>query len=138
MALPHSVCGLNDQCGPCRFGLPAVAGDFAAPAAGWPDPDLLPRPHRRSGVLHTGAPTARRTPGDLATTASRTLCVDDRTACTGRGLCGELLPEPTGLGAWGSPVIRNRAVPDHLRAHARRAAAARPAPSWSCRLDTGR
>ncbi|MEU3277130.1 NADH-ubiquinone oxidoreductase-F iron-sulfur binding region domain-containing protein [Streptomyces antibioticus] len=65
VALPHSVCGLSEtarilaylaahgarQCGPCRFGLPAVADDFAALAAGRADPDLLPRLHRRTGLL---------------------------------------------------------------------------------------
>ncbi|MFJ9012777.1 NADH-ubiquinone oxidoreductase-F iron-sulfur binding region domain-containing protein [Streptomyces canus] len=65
VALPHSVCGLSEtarilaylaahgarQCGPCRFGLPAVADDFAALAGGRADPDLLPRLHRRTGLL---------------------------------------------------------------------------------------
>ncbi|KIE27639.1 hypothetical protein LK08_07010 [Streptomyces sp. MUSC 125] len=65
IALPQSACGLREtarmlgylaahsarQCGPCRFGLPAVAGDFAALAAGRADPDLLPRLHRRTGLL---------------------------------------------------------------------------------------
>ncbi|MHC3470980.1 NADH-ubiquinone oxidoreductase-F iron-sulfur binding region domain-containing protein [Streptomyces sp. 7R007] len=65
IALPHSVCGLREtahmlaylaahgarQCGPCRFGLPAVAEDFAALAAGRAEADLLPRLHRRTGLL---------------------------------------------------------------------------------------
>jgi len=50
----------------------------------------------------------------------------DRIACTGRGLCGELLPELIGLDEWGYPVIKDRAVPDRLRAHTRRAVAACP------------
>jgi NADH:ubiquinone oxidoreductase subunit F (NADH-binding) len=65
VALPHAVCGLSEtarmlaylaaqgarQCGPCHLGLPAVAEDFAALAAGRADPGLLPRLHRRTGLL---------------------------------------------------------------------------------------
>ncbi|WP_329272178.1 NADH-ubiquinone oxidoreductase-F iron-sulfur binding region domain-containing protein [Streptomyces pseudovenezuelae] len=65
VALPRAACGLTEtarvlaylaahsarQCGPCRLGLPAVAEDFAALAAGRPDPDLLSRLHRRTGLL---------------------------------------------------------------------------------------
>lgn len=58
-------------------------------------------------------------------TPTRTLRVD-RIACTGQGLCGELLPELIDLDEWGYPVINDRTVPDHLRTHARRAAAACP------------
>ena len=58
-------------------------------------------------------------------TAPRTLRVD-RIACTGQGLCGELLPELIDLDEWGYPVLKDRTVPDHLRPHARRAVAACP------------
>ncbi|MBM9624247.1 NADH-ubiquinone oxidoreductase-F iron-sulfur binding region domain-containing protein [Streptomyces zhihengii] len=65
IALPRTACGLGetarilaylaaqstDQCGPCRFGLPAVADDFSALAAGRADPDLLHRLRRRTGLL---------------------------------------------------------------------------------------
>ncbi|MEU8619159.1 NADH-ubiquinone oxidoreductase-F iron-sulfur binding region domain-containing protein [Streptomyces sp. NPDC048623] len=65
VALPRAACGLSEtarmlaylaadgagQCGPCRFGLPAVAEDFAALAAGRADADLLRRLHRRVGLL---------------------------------------------------------------------------------------
>jgi len=65
VALPHSACGLTEtarivaylaahsarQCGPCHFGLPAVAQDFTALAAGRADPDLLSRLRRRTGLL---------------------------------------------------------------------------------------
>ncbi|MCX3059030.1 ferredoxin [Streptomyces beihaiensis] len=50
----------------------------------------------------------------------------DRIACTGQGLCAELLPELIGLDEWGYPVIADRSVPGHLRSHARRAVAACP------------
>ncbi|ARP70938.1 ferredoxin [Streptomyces pluripotens] len=58
-------------------------------------------------------------------TRTRTLRID-RIACTGRGLCAELLPELIGLDEWGYPVLRGRTVPDELRGHARRAVAACP------------
>ncbi|MEU9388770.1 NADH-ubiquinone oxidoreductase-F iron-sulfur binding region domain-containing protein [Streptomyces sp. NPDC048324] len=65
VALPRSACGLTEtarvlaylaahsagQCGPCRFGLPAVADDFAALAAGQADAFLLSRLRRRTGLL---------------------------------------------------------------------------------------
>jgi NADH:ubiquinone oxidoreductase subunit F (NADH-binding) len=64
-ALPEQACGLMEtarvlgylaaqsarQCGPCRFGLPAVAEDFGLLAAGRADPDLVERLHRRTGLL---------------------------------------------------------------------------------------
>lgn len=65
IALPHSACGLAEtarilgylaahsarQCGPCHFGLPAVAADFAALAAGRADAVLLDRLRRRTALL---------------------------------------------------------------------------------------
>jgi NADH:ubiquinone oxidoreductase subunit F (NADH-binding) len=65
VALPHQACGLREtalvlgylaahsarQCGPCRYGLPAVAEDFAALAGGRTDGDLLVRLRRRTGLL---------------------------------------------------------------------------------------
>ncbi|MER6418242.1 NADH-ubiquinone oxidoreductase-F iron-sulfur binding region domain-containing protein [Streptomyces sp. NPDC001137] len=65
VALAHSACGLSEtarmlaylaahgarQCGPCHFGLPAVAEDFAALAAGRADADLWSRLHRRTSLL---------------------------------------------------------------------------------------
>jgi NADH:ubiquinone oxidoreductase subunit F (NADH-binding) len=37
----------SGQCGPCAFGLPAIAGDLSLLATGAADPDLLPRLTRR-------------------------------------------------------------------------------------------
>ncbi|MCC5478309.1 NADH-ubiquinone oxidoreductase-F iron-sulfur binding region domain-containing protein [Streptomyces barringtoniae] len=65
IALPRAACGLSEtaqilaylaahsarQCGPCHLGLPAVAEDFTALAAGRADPGLLPRLRRRTGLL---------------------------------------------------------------------------------------
>jgi ferredoxin len=54
----------------------------------------------------------------------------DWTACTGRGLCMELLPELLDRDEWGYPLARDGtrdpAVPDDLRRHADRAVAACP------------
>jgi NADH:ubiquinone oxidoreductase subunit F (NADH-binding) len=63
LALPVSVCGVAEtsriltylagesanQCGPCMFGLPAIAADFAAIAGG--TPGVLDRLRRRLGVI---------------------------------------------------------------------------------------
>ncbi len=45
----------------------------------------------------------------------------DPIACTGHGLCAELLPERITLDDWGYPIIDPRPVPDGLEEHARRA-----------------
>ena len=42
-------------------------------------------------------------------------------ACSGRGLCAELLPEIVRLDDWGYPIIAPGGVPSELTAHARRA-----------------
>lgn len=65
VALPETACGLTEtarvlgyladqsagQCGPCAFGLPAIAEDFAQLALGRPTRELLERLHRRLGAL---------------------------------------------------------------------------------------
>jgi NADH:ubiquinone oxidoreductase subunit F (NADH-binding) len=65
VALPGGACGLNEtarvlgylaaqsagQCGPCVFGLPAIAEDFAQLASGRPNGAVLERLDRRLGSL---------------------------------------------------------------------------------------
>ncbi|MBY8876235.1 SLBB domain-containing protein [Streptomyces sp. PLK6-54] len=65
VALPEDACGLAEtaavlaylggqsagQCGPCTFGVPSVAEDFAELAWGRPGAELLERLHRRLGLL---------------------------------------------------------------------------------------
>ncbi|MEV6019243.1 NADH-ubiquinone oxidoreductase-F iron-sulfur binding region domain-containing protein [Streptomyces sp. NPDC051997] len=65
IALPRPACGLREtarvlgylaahsarQCGPCRYGLPSVAEDFATLADGRADEELLSRLRRRTGLL---------------------------------------------------------------------------------------
>ncbi|HLQ57671.1 MAG TPA: ferredoxin [Streptosporangiaceae bacterium] len=48
-------------------------------------------------------------------------------ACTGHGLCAELLPELITLDEWGYPVLDGRPVPRGLGGAARRAVASCPA-----------
>jgi ferredoxin len=42
-------------------------------------------------------------------------------ACTGHGLCAELLPEIIELDPWGYPILSSSAVPEGLMEHAKRA-----------------
>jgi len=50
----------------------------------------------------------------------------DRIACTGHGLCADLLPELIDLDEWGYPILADD-VPPELAALARRAVNACPA-----------
>ena len=47
-------------------------------------------------------------------------------ACTGHGMCAELLPEIIRLDPWGYPILSSPTVPRPLVEHARRAAQACP------------
>jgi len=48
-------------------------------------------------------------------------------ACTGHGVCAELLPELIAVDEWGYPLIDPRPVPRALEREARRAVSACPA-----------
>jgi ferredoxin len=65
----------------------------------------------------------------------------DWTACEGRGLCAELLPEILAVDEWGYPVARDGsrepAVPDALVPHARRAVDQCPRMALRLRAATG-
>jgi ferredoxin len=54
-------------------------------------------------------------------------------ACTGHGLCAELLPEIIELDPWGYPILSSATVPRSLVEHAKRAAAT--CPTLALRLD---
>ncbi len=83
VALPEGVCGLTEtarvlgyladqsagQCGPCVFGLPAIAEDFAQLASGRPSGAVLERLDRRLGVL-TGRGACRHPDGAVRLAAS--------------------------------------------------------------------
>jgi ferredoxin len=51
----------------------------------------------------------------------------DPTACTGHGLCAELLPELITLDEWGYPILAGQPVPRGLDREARRAVTDCPA-----------
>ena len=55
-----------------------------------------------------------------------TRLVVDSIACTGHGVCAELLPEGVRLDEWGYPLVAAGDVPSDLIRQARRAAAACP------------
>jgi ferredoxin len=48
-------------------------------------------------------------------------------ACSGHGVCAELLPELVGLDEWGYPLVSDEPVPAGLAKQARRAVADCPA-----------
>jgi ferredoxin len=48
-------------------------------------------------------------------------------ACTGHGLCAELLPEMIALDEWGYPLLSGQPVPSRLARQARRAVTDCPA-----------
>jgi ferredoxin len=59
----------------------------------------------------------------------------DPIACTGHGLCAELLPERIELDEWGYPLVDGEPIPGELLAHAR--AAADACPKLALRLASG-
>ncbi|MBV9093522.1 MAG: ferredoxin [Streptosporangiaceae bacterium] len=61
-----------------------------------------------------------------AAAGSQTLRVNP-IACTGHGVCAELLPELISADEWGYPIIDPRPVPPALEAEARKTVAACPA-----------
>ena len=183
IALPAAACPIAEtarvvrylaeesagQCGPCLFGLPALADALANLAySGGRERDRHRR-HRRADPAHrgpwrlpaprrghaTGAQPAHGVPGGraLASVAGRlrrraaaaaaaaarrrgkglglamtfTLRVNP-IACTGHGMCAELLPEVIELDRWGYPILASPVVPRSLLNHARRAAAGLPHP----------
>jgi ferredoxin len=77
-------------------------------------------------------PDTARAPPVAVMTPPLTLRVDP-IACDGRAVCAEVLPELISLDDWGFPIIRDGAVPDHLREEAREAT--RICPKLALRLD---
>ena len=51
----------------------------------------------------------------------------DRVACSGHGVCAELVPELVTLDEWGYPVVAPGTVPPDLVRHAGRGVSACPA-----------
>ncbi|MDN5861451.1 MAG: SLBB domain-containing protein [Pseudonocardia sp.] len=112
VALPVHACGIAEtarvldyladqsagQCGPCMFGLPAVAADLAALAAGRRERGLLTRLRRRLGVLPgrgaCGHPDAAVS---FAASALATFAEDARAHAGGRPCAWSLEPSWTPL-----------------------------------------
>ena len=59
----------------------------------------------------------------------------DPAACTGHGLCADLVPELVELDEWGFPILRPEAVGPELLPHAQRAVSA--CPTLALRLVKG-
>jgi len=125
VALPEGACGLAEtarvlgylagqsagQCGPCVFGLPAIAEDFAQLASGRPNGDVLERLDRRLGVL-TGRGACRHPDGavrlaasaltafaaDARRHASRMPCAAARRGSANGGFLA--IPRPWAEGEW--------------------------------------
>jgi NADH:ubiquinone oxidoreductase subunit F (NADH-binding) len=111
--LPPASCGLTEaarilgylarqsarQCGPCTFGLPAIADDFAQLAAGRPEGNPLQRLARRFGVI-TGRGACRHPDGavQMAASALTTFAADARAHAAGRPCPGahRRRPDPAG------------------------------------------
>jgi NADH:ubiquinone oxidoreductase subunit F (NADH-binding) len=75
------------QCGPCRFGLPAIATDFAQLAAGRPEGNVLGRLERRLGVIE-GRGACRHPDGAVRLAGSAlTAFADDIRAHAARRPC---------------------------------------------------
>ncbi|MEY9945101.1 NADH-ubiquinone oxidoreductase-F iron-sulfur binding region domain-containing protein [Kitasatospora sp. GAS1066B] len=118
VALPADSCGLAEtarvlgflaaqsarQCGPCRFGLPAVAADFHQLAWGRPDAELPARlPHRVELLAGRGACRHPDGASRLAATALAVFAADVRRhletgPCPGAAL-PPVLPVPGGPAA---------------------------------------
>jgi NADH:ubiquinone oxidoreductase subunit F (NADH-binding) len=123
--LPAAGCGLADaarvlrylaaesaqQCGPCLFGLPAIADDLSQLASGRPEGDPLGRMERRFGQI-AGRGACRHPDGAvrMAASALRTFAADAhaharRRTCLmsphGRPQAGQLpIPRPLAEGEW--------------------------------------
>jgi ferredoxin len=61
----------------------------------------------------------------------------DPIACTGHGVCAELLPEGIALDEWGYPLLAAGEVPAELLRRARSAAAACPTRALKLLADAG-
>jgi NADH:ubiquinone oxidoreductase subunit F (NADH-binding) len=117
--LPAGSCGLAEtarvlgylaaqsagQCGPCMFGLPAIADDFAQLAAARPRGPVLDRLHRRLGVV-SGRGACRHPDGAtrLAASALAAFAADARAHAQRR---------PCRLAPGGRPAAAVLPIPQH-------------------------
>ena len=123
LALPDDACGLQEtarvlrwlagqgagQCGPCMFGLPAIAEDFTQLAAGRPQDQLFERLQRRLGTI-SGRGACAHPDGAvrLARSALSAFAADTRMHAIGRPCLhvrqgrsqAPVLPIPNDPGGW--------------------------------------
>ncbi len=119
VALAHSLGTGTGMRSGRLLDLAVACAALAVGAAGWRGVSALrrhgqPAPPAPSGLVRP--PLSR--PGRPGLTTSR-LQVDP-TACTGYGLCAELLPELVALDNWGYPLLADQPVPASLLSRARR------------------
>jgi ferredoxin len=118
-ALAHSVGTGTGMRSGRLLDLAVACAALAVAAAAWRGASALrlrgrPAPPAASGLVR---PPLRR-PGRAGVSTAR-LQVDP-TACTGHGLCAELLPELIALDSWGYPLLNDQPVPASLVGRARR------------------
>jgi sulfoxide reductase heme-binding subunit YedZ len=119
LALAHSIGTGSGMRSGRLLDLAVACAALAVGAAAWRGGSALrlrgrPAPAAPSGLVRP----PRRTPGRTGDTTLR-LRVDP-TACTGHGLCAELLPELVALDRWGYPLLADQPVPVSLLSRARR------------------
>jgi methionine sulfoxide reductase heme-binding subunit len=133
LALAHSIATGTGMRSGRLLDLAVACAALAAGAAGWRAGSALrvrgrPAPRAPTGLVR---PPLRR-PGRAGVTTMQ-LRVDP-TACTGHGLCAELLPELIALDRWGYPLLAAQAVPANLLGRARRTVS--DCPALALRLTT--
>jgi methionine sulfoxide reductase heme-binding subunit len=109
------------------FDLAVACVAAAAAAAGWRLAGTWRRRPRTRRIPGPAAATERiPAPAPAGTGGTKLLRVNP-IACSGHGLCAELLPELITLDHWGYPMLADQPVPDRLVARARRAVTDCPA-----------
>jgi methionine sulfoxide reductase heme-binding subunit len=119
-ALAHSIGTGSGMRSGRLLDLAVACAALAVSAAAWRGAAALRQRGRRPAASSptglTRPPLSRPGRSGVTTTALRV----DPTACTGFGLCAELLPELIALDRWGYPLLADQAVPASLLRRARR------------------
>jgi methionine sulfoxide reductase heme-binding subunit len=119
VALAHSLGTGGGMRSGALLDLAIACAVAVAAAAGWrlasmARSGIVPAPPASSGLVR---PPLRR-PGPPGFT--KLALQVDPIACTGHGLCAELLPELIALDQWGYPLLKDEPVPASLARRARR------------------
>ena len=105
--------------------LPAAAPPRMAEPA--PAPGRSPPPDHAAERIPAPEPTAEQIPAPVPTAAGAKLLRVNPIACSGHGLCADLLPELITLDQWGYPLLADQPVPARLARRAARAVTDCPA-----------